>query len=131
MKTRTEPTFANQLWHARKLAAEQGLEALRNPHALIGQSCHCGDCFCCAAWKVYRELNPSLSTPLPKMIVGTAIGLLCNKAVHSGDGFRQWLYPNLPEDYEVNPEAYFMAEEFMRQGKSAQFAADAIYKAKA
>ena len=57
MKDHTEPTYANQLWHARKLLAEKGSEALNNPHAMIGRSCGCGSCFCCAAAQVYREHN--------------------------------------------------------------------------
>lgn len=52
---RDEPTYENQLWHARKLLSEKGIEALRNPHALIGEKCGCGTCFCCAALTVYRE----------------------------------------------------------------------------
>jgi hypothetical protein len=52
---RTEPTYENQLWHARKLFAEQGREALDNPHAMIGRTCGCGDCFCCAAAQVIEE----------------------------------------------------------------------------
>ena len=53
----SEPTHANQLWHARKLASEKGLEALRNPHALIGMDCGCGTCFCCAAYQVVTEIE--------------------------------------------------------------------------
>ncbi len=55
--THSEPTYENQLWHARKLLAEQGREALNNPHAMIGRSCGCGTCFCCAAAQVVRELD--------------------------------------------------------------------------
>ena len=51
---RSEPTYENQLWHARKLLAEKGAEALRN-HALIGKECGCKDCFCCAALEVYQN----------------------------------------------------------------------------
>jgi len=47
--------FAAQINTARKLANEKGIEALRNPHALIGKMCRCGDCFCCAALLVYTE----------------------------------------------------------------------------
>ncbi len=43
------PTYDNQLWHARRLLAEQGREALNNPHAMIGRTCGCKNCFCCAA----------------------------------------------------------------------------------
>jgi hypothetical protein len=53
--THSEPTYANQLWHARKLLEDEGIAALRNPHAMIGQQCGCGECFCCAAYEVARE----------------------------------------------------------------------------
>ena len=53
--THDEPTYANQLWHARKLLAEKGAEAVNNPHAMIGRTCGCKDCFCCAAAEVYAE----------------------------------------------------------------------------
>lgn len=49
-----EPTYDNQLWHARKLLAEKGREALENPHAATGRQCGCGTCFCCAAVEVLR-----------------------------------------------------------------------------
>jgi bacterioferritin-associated ferredoxin len=51
------PTWENQLWHARKKAADDGIEALNNPHAMIGRTCRCGTCFCCAAAVVYDELR--------------------------------------------------------------------------
>jgi Domain of unknown function (DUF3560) len=51
----SEPTYENQLWHARKLLAEQGREALENPHAMTGRTCGCGECFCCAAVQVLNE----------------------------------------------------------------------------
>lgn len=50
-----EPTYENQLCHARKVLAEQGRKALNNPHAMTGRSCKCGSCFCCAAAQVVRE----------------------------------------------------------------------------
>ncbi len=51
------PTWKNQLWQARRLAEEKGLEALNNPHAMTGRKCGCRDCFCCAALAVYDELK--------------------------------------------------------------------------
>jgi len=57
MNDHTQPTWNNQLWHARKLAEEKGLEALNDPHAMTGRICKCGLCFCCAALQVYNELN--------------------------------------------------------------------------
>jgi hypothetical protein len=52
-----EPTYENQLWHARKLMAEKGREAVYNPHGMIGKACGCGSCFCCAALAVVREYD--------------------------------------------------------------------------
>jgi|SRR5205809_3496495 len=53
----SEPTWENQLSAARKLAADKGLSALNNPHAMTGRICRCGSCFCCAALAVYNELT--------------------------------------------------------------------------
>jgi len=55
MENHTEPTYENQLWHARKLLAEEGRAALNSPHAMTGKICGCGTCFCCAALQVLRE----------------------------------------------------------------------------
>ena len=52
---RSDPTYENQLWHARRLLKEKGADAFNNPHAMIGRTCKCGGCFCCAAKQVYRE----------------------------------------------------------------------------
>ena len=52
---RTEPTFENQIWHARNLLARKGLAALESPHAMTGKICRCGSCFCCAALQVANE----------------------------------------------------------------------------
>jgi hypothetical protein len=46
------PTWDNQLWHARK---DSGPTALYNPHAMIGKSCGCNDCFCCAALWIHTH----------------------------------------------------------------------------
>lgn len=54
-RDRSKPTWDNQLWHARRLYHEKGADALNNPHAMIGRTCGCGTCFCCAALKVYRD----------------------------------------------------------------------------
>ncbi len=59
-----EPTWENQLNHARRLAVDKGLDALNNPHAMTGRVCGCGSCFCCAALYVYNEL----STPTRNVI---------------------------------------------------------------
>lgn len=43
------------LARAREIITAQGREALNTPHARIGRSCKCGDCFCCAALAVVRQ----------------------------------------------------------------------------
>jgi hypothetical protein len=53
MDDHREPNWDNQLWHARQLQREHGDKALLNPHGYTGQQCHCGTCFCCAAWYVF------------------------------------------------------------------------------
>ena len=50
-----DPTWANQLWQANKIADEKGIDALDNPHGMIGRACGCGDCFTCAAAFVVNE----------------------------------------------------------------------------
>jgi hypothetical protein len=52
----TEPNYANQLLAAQKLLANEGPGALYNPHALIGRTCRCRDCFCCAANEVLASV---------------------------------------------------------------------------
>ena len=56
-----EPTWANQLREATKLLNEQGPEALNNPHSMIGRTCGCMDCFCCAAATVYKAYTDNYS----------------------------------------------------------------------
>lgn len=51
----SEPSYENQLWHARKLFNEKGYRELDNPHGMTGRSCGCGTCFCCAAAQVIAE----------------------------------------------------------------------------
>lgn len=58
------PTWENQVWHARKLLAEHGRDALNNPHAMIGRTCGCGACFCCAALAVVKEHDAKPRTPI-------------------------------------------------------------------
>jgi hypothetical protein len=53
-KTRTEPTYNNQRYQAAQLLTERGIEALNNPHAMIGRTCNCGTCFCCAAAEIEK-----------------------------------------------------------------------------
>ena len=53
-----EPTWTNQLAHARRLMVEQGYDAVWNPHGMIGATCHCMDCFTCAAYQVCKDHDP-------------------------------------------------------------------------
>lgn len=55
MEDHREPTWENQLWHARQLLIKEGWRALYNPHGEIGRMCKCGTCFCCAALKVCQD----------------------------------------------------------------------------
>jgi hypothetical protein len=60
----SEPTYANQLFQARKLLNDKGREALNNPHAMTGRMCGCGSCFCCAAVEVLNETELSVGLPV-------------------------------------------------------------------
>ena len=60
----SEPTWENQIWHARKLAKEKGLRAVYNPHGMIGKQCRCGNCFCCAALYVWNHPQTEIGGPL-------------------------------------------------------------------
>jgi len=51
------PTWGNQIIQARQLAQERGIRALDNPHGMIGRTCRCNDCFCCAAAAVVAEMR--------------------------------------------------------------------------
>lgn len=50
-----EPTFNNQITMAEKLADDEGMGSLYDPHVLTGRICACKDCFCCAALLVYNR----------------------------------------------------------------------------
>jgi hypothetical protein len=60
------PTWENQLWRAAELLVHEGIEAVRNPHAMIGEDCKCGTCFCCAAMEIVRRAAevPAVAAPL-------------------------------------------------------------------
>lgn len=51
------PLYEVMLENARTIARHNGLDALNNPHAMIGRTCRCGSCFCCAALEVWTELD--------------------------------------------------------------------------
>ena len=56
-RNRQTPTYKNQIWAAAELLADKGLDALNNPHAMIGRDCGCGDCFCCAAAEIVKAVR--------------------------------------------------------------------------
>lgn len=58
----TEPTYPNQLWQAAKLLVDKGIEAVSNPHAMIGKDCGCRGCFCCAAQEVVSRARQIFQT---------------------------------------------------------------------
>ncbi len=55
---------------------------------------------------------------------------LCMKAVNSGDGFRQWVYPNLPKNYDLNPEMLKDIARFIKEGYCSDEIVHIIYLAK-
>lgn len=56
-RDKSKPTYNNQLWAAAELLADKGLDALNNPHGMIGKECGCGDCFCCAAAEIVKAVR--------------------------------------------------------------------------
>jgi hypothetical protein len=55
---RSEPTWTNQLWHARQLLREKGLKEIQRHARVSTENRHeCTDCFCCACLAVTREYN--------------------------------------------------------------------------
>jgi len=62
---------------------------------------------------------------LTKKVHSTVLELLAERAVKSGDGFRQWLYD---ADYEIQDTAYLEVVCLMLIGLSAQDIADTLYK---
>lgn len=57
MNDHSKPTWENQLWHARKVLKEKGRNALDNPNGMIGRTCKCGTCYCCAAAFIVAEAD--------------------------------------------------------------------------
>ena len=49
-----KPTRDNQIWHARRILYDCGADELKR-HAMVGDMCGCGTCFCCAAKWVYQR----------------------------------------------------------------------------
>ena len=45
--------------------------------------------------------------------------ILFHSAATGGDGFRQWFYPQLPKNYEINQEVTKEIYNGILQGKSA------------
>lgn len=48
-------------------------------------------------------------------------------AVHSGDNFRQWLYPNLPNSYNPNPLLDFLINKCFEEDLDSIATANRIY----
>mgnify|MGYP001617389531 FL=1 len=49
--------YQQHLDAARAYLAENGAQALQNPHAMIGRTCGCHNCFTCAAAQVVHEYH--------------------------------------------------------------------------
>lgn len=63
MSNETEPTWANQLWHARQMESHE----LRRHATVSTHNRHrCEDCFCCAALTVLEERHSELKTDADK-----------------------------------------------------------------
>ena len=52
-------------------------------------------------------------------IYTVALNKLSMKATHSDDGFRQMIYPNLPESYEISEDIKNKVKELVAKGKNA------------
>jgi hypothetical protein len=62
---RSEPTWNNQIWHARQLLREKGLKELQRHASVSTNNRHeCTECFCCACLAVAREF--ARSSPIEK-----------------------------------------------------------------
>jgi len=57
-----------------------------------------------------------------------ALDLVFGYAVKSSEGFRQWVYPNLPNDYSWSIALDDEINAGVTAGKSATQIAEAIYK---
>jgi len=53
---------------------------------------------------------------------------LVKRAVNSGDGFRQWVYPNLPAKYDINRQAFDEIHQLMLEGHSAIEIVQTLYE---
>lgn len=69
-----DPVQPDQITKAEEYAKRHGVEALRNPHALIGRTCGCGECFTCAAWKVWLRLSQHPHSDYSRAIIAKAEG---------------------------------------------------------
>jgi hypothetical protein len=56
----------------------------------------------------------------PKIIRDTVLNALFRHAVWCGDGWRQWFYPNLPRNYDVNPRVGELIERGIAEGSNAE-----------
>ena len=55
-----------------------------------------------------------------RIIEGAALDMLTKHAVNAPDGFRQWLYRDLPQDYTISDAAKERVHQGIVQGKSAE-----------
>jgi len=60
--------------------------------------------------------------------VAAIVAKLQERAVYSGDGFRQWVYPRLPKSYAVGPEVYRAVRECVAWGMTTNAAAAKLIK---
>jgi len=56
---------------------------------------------------------------LASMICDAAREIVEEQATKGSDGFRQWVYPNLPANYHMNADVEAEIEIEMAKGKSA------------
>ena len=59
----------------------------------------------------------------------TAYFRLFELAALGGDGFRQWYYPGLPKNYDINPKIVPLITEIVANGGSAEDAYHAVLAA--
>ena len=57
---------------------------------------------------------------LVSIITNAAFDLMSKHAVHSGDGYRQWLYRDIPNDYSYSDSATKLVNDGISIGKSAE-----------
>lgn len=56
-----------------------------------------------------------------------AINAITMKATRGGDGFRQWLYPGLPDNYHINEQVEKIVEQGILDGLASDQIESNIY----